>query len=184
MIYDPDKHHRRSNRLANYDYSKTGLYFVTLCTRGRECLFGDIINGEMILNDFGRIVQEEWCRSGTIRQEIELGEYIIMPNHLHGIIIISHPANAGAFGERPQQGCRSCKTVLKPKTLGSLMSGFQSSVTRRINQIRKTPGISVWQRNYHDRIIRDERDLNRIRDYIQNNPLNWHQDKENPLNKT
>jgi hypothetical protein len=87
-----------------------------------------------------------------------------------------------AFGERAQQGCRTYKTVLKPKTLGSLMSGFQSSVTRRVNQIRKTPGISVWQRNYLDRIIRDKRDCYRIRDYIQNNPLNWHQDKENPLN--
>ncbi len=180
MSYDPEKHFRRSIRLKGYDYSRPGMYFVTLCTQNRECLFGEIVNSEMQLNEFGKIVDEEWRRSPEIRNEIELDEYSVMPNHVHGIITIIGSTNVGAFGERPLNVDPN-PPRLKPKSLGSLITGFESSVTRRINQIRKTPGAKVWQRNYHDHIIRNEKELNIIRAYIRNNPKNWHKDAENRM---
>lgn len=100
MRYDPDKHHRRSIRLHGYDYAQAGAYFVTICTQNRECLFGDIEDGEMRLNDYGRVVEEEWLRTATIRREVELDAFIVMPNHVHGIIVINaerrSQANVGA----------------------------------------------------------------------------------------
>ncbi|HAY70319.1 MAG TPA: hypothetical protein DCX89_00365, partial [Saprospirales bacterium] len=86
MTYDPTKHHRRSIRLKGYDYSRAGLYFITICTQNRACLFGEIKNGEMILNQYGQIAANEWMKTTEIRSNVELGELIIMPNHIHGII--------------------------------------------------------------------------------------------------
>ena len=94
MNYDPAKHHRRSIRLPGYDYTRSGYYFVTICCYQRQCLFGDILDGVMQLNQFGEIVQKEWLRSSIIRQEIELNEFVVMPNHFHGIVIINP---VGAF---------------------------------------------------------------------------------------
>ena len=85
---DPRKHHRRSIRLQGYDYTRAGAYFITICTQGRECLFGEIVDGEMILNELGRIVQEEWKKTPAIRREMELDAFVVMPDHIHGIVII------------------------------------------------------------------------------------------------
>ena len=98
MKYNPEKHHRRSVRLREYDYSQPGAYFVTICTWDRECIFGNIINGEMELNEYGRIIEEEWLQTGYVRLNVEIDQYVVMPNHIHGILIITennnHPVGA------------------------------------------------------------------------------------------
>ncbi|RKY49507.1 MAG: transposase [Candidatus Neomarinimicrobiota bacterium] len=170
MKYNPDIHHRRSIRLQGYDYSSPGAYFVTICTQNRECLFGDIVNGKMVLNDIGKIVADEWIKTGDIRDEIELDAWVVMPNHFHGIVMIRR-------GDRPVAPTPTPLPGPRPKSIGSLMSGFKSAVTKRINKIRQTPGISVWQRNFYEHIIRNETELGNIRQYIINNPLNWRSDE-------
>jgi len=170
MIEHPN---RKSTRLAGFDYSSAGMYFITLVTHERRHLFGEIITGEMILNDFGKLAASEWLLSGQIRQEIELDEWCIMPNHFHGIILLKENKQRGLLSGTCVNGIDR-----KPKSLGSLVAGFKSSVTHKINERRGTPGIPVWQRNYYDHIIRDEEDLNRIQEYIINNPLKWEIDRE------
>jgi putative transposase len=177
MKYNPEKHHRRSIRLKGYDYSAPGAYFITFCTHQRECLFGEIIDGAMHLNPYGKIVQEEWIQSSTIRQEIELDEWIIMPDHMHGIVMITdHNADARTHGRVPRSP-KPCIPPRKPQSISSFMAGFKSAATKRINILRDTPGTPVWQRNYHERIIRDKLALNNIRRYIQMNPINWELDR-------
>jgi REP element-mobilizing transposase RayT len=177
MPYNPDIHHRRSIRLAGYDYSSAGAYFITLCTHNRECLFGDIIDGKMSLSPAGSIVDEEWVRSGDIRREIELDAWVIMPNHIHGIIFIVEPQ-----GDAPKAGDqhRIGKMGGKPKSLSSLVIGFKSACTKKINVLRGTPDQPVWQRDLYESIIGNERDLNARREYIALNPLRWAMDEENP----
>ena len=180
MNYDPAKHHRRSIRLPGYDYTRSGYYFVTICCYQRQCLFGDIVNGAMQLNQFGEIVQKEWLRSSIIRQEIELNEFVVMPNHFHGIVIINP---VGAFDRTPlPQSNKPIIPSMKPKSLSSLMAGFKSSVTKQINLIRNTARAKVWQRNYYEHIIRNEKALNNIQQYIINNPLSWQKDQLHPNN--
>jgi putative transposase len=144
--------------------SLPGEYFVTICKYGRECILGEIRNGEMILNSLGKIVREEWLRTPSVRLEIELDEYIIMPNHLHGIIIIKEiPAKrmvnlVGTHGRASLQR--------KRRSLGAIIAGFKSAATKRINEKRKMPRMPVWQPRFYDRIIRNGKELNNIRDYI------------------
>lgn len=208
MTYNPEIHHRRSIRIQNHDYSQEGAYFVTMCTHQRECLFGEIVDGVMVLNQFGAIAQNEWIQSQKIRTEITMGEYIVMPNHIHGIVQI---CNVGANGCSPyldrspesidrnhneQSNNHNLhesiddlsdltganrrsplqRTNMGSKTLSSLIAGFKSTVTKQINQIRNVHGIPIWQRNYWERIIRNESELQRTSEYIRNNPLKWQED--------
>ncbi len=150
-------------------------------TKDREHLFGEVVNGEMVLNEYGRIVAEEWERSGAIRAEIELDEYVVMPNHFHAIANFFQPGTGdhpvGAYGHTPLQQ----STFRSPaRTLGALVRGFKSAVTTRINALRGTPGVPVWQRNYYDRVIRSDREHEEIAAYIANNPTNWLTDAERP----
>ncbi len=174
MTFDPDKHHRRSIRLPHYDYSQSGLYFITICTENRECLFGDVEDGKMILNEFGNVAQQCWLEIPQHFEHVELDAYVIMPNHLHGIIIIKNDGtrNVGAIHELPLQ-IKQRRKMLLPKIIGR----FKMNVSKQINQIRQTPGITIWQRNYYEHIVRDEMDLHRIRQYIMNNPKNWEMDE-------
>ena len=183
MSHDSNKHQRRSIRLKDYDYSQAGAYFVTMCTDKKECVFGDIVNGEMVLNEYGKVVEEEWYRSAAIRREIELDAFVVMPNHIHGIVVIVE-SNVGAQGLAPlQQTQRGCVSLgRKPRSLSTFIAGFKSAVSRRINDLRGTPYAPVWQRNYYEHVIRNENDLNEIREYIVNNPLKWDLDRENPQN--
>lgn len=178
MKFDPQTHHRRSIRLKGYDYSQAGVYFVTIVTWQREMLFGEIVKGEMIASEFGKIVREEWERTGEIRREVELGAYIVMPNHFHGIVVLSSDthrvSDVGATGRSPLPHGPA------PKSLGSLMAGFKSSVTKRINTLRNVQGIPVWQRNYYEHIVRNEQEMDRIHRYIESNPSMWAEDDENP----
>ncbi|MDO8461378.1 MAG: transposase [Deltaproteobacteria bacterium] len=196
MKFNPDIYHRQSIRLKNYDYSRLGAYFVTVCTWRREHLFGRVRDGIVELNEYGKIVADEWSRTSVIRAEIELDTFVVMPNHFHGIFIINNcrgtaptcpiqknmpkspVRNAGVVGMSPP--CPYEKFG-KPVSgaLGTIMGHFKSIVTKRINTIRQSPGTPVWQRNYHEHIIRDELELDRIRQYVANNPQNWDNDPEN-----
>ena len=173
---------RRTIRMDGYDYSRSGFYFVTICTNDRACIFGEVMEGEMYSNEIGEVVQEEWLQTEIIREEICLDSFVIMPNHLHGIIIIQNDerenraitkdTNVGAHGGAPV-------TRFK-KTLGSLIAGYKSGTTTRVNRMRGTPHRKVWQRNYYEHIIRNENDLYNSRKYIEENPVRWDLDKENP----
>ena len=174
MRYDPSKHHRRSVRLPAYDYSQPGAYFVTIVTDQRQCAFGAIVAGHMRLNEIGAVVREEWLRSAEIRGEIALGEYVIMPSHVHGIVIIR---DVGAHGHAPLPVRTRQRSA---RSLGSFVAGYKGAATKRINVIRGTPGHPVWQRNYYEHVIRSDEELNRIRQYIIDNPIHWDEDPENP----
>ena len=176
-------HRRRTIRLKGYDYSQPGAYFVTICTRNRECFFGQIINGVMHLNVFGDIATEEWLQSLEIRREIKLDIYVVMPNHIHGIVIITDDNDSdivGATGRSPlHTGSKQAHGPTK-RSLGSFIAGYKSRVTKRVNILRRSPGTPIWQRNYYEHIIRHDDELNHLRSYIANNPISWELDKYHP----
>jgi putative transposase len=172
MEHDRVNNHRRSLRLKDYNYAAPGAYFVTICAKDRLSLFGDVIEGDMRLSDYGRIVDEEWKISAKIRREITSDAFVVMPNHIHGIILIEE-SNVGATGGSP------VRSGPRQHSLASFLSGFKSATTKRINDLRQTSGVSVWQRNYYEHVIRNEDALHRIREYITNNPARWDFDREN-----
>jgi REP-associated tyrosine transposase len=173
MKTDLETHRRRTIRLREYDYRQAGAYFITAVAHGRGMLFGEIARGETRLNEFGRIVEEEWQKSSVIRREIELDVFVIMPNHIHGIVNITD-VDVGATGRSP------LRSGPPARSLGAFVAGFKSAVTKRLNNLRHTPGAPVWQRNYYEHIVRDDGELLRVREYILNNPLDWETDRENP----
>jgi REP element-mobilizing transposase RayT len=138
----------------------------------RECLFGEIKDDKVLLSHYGELVTEEWLRTAEIRNEVEIDYFIVMPNHVHGIVSIRDYADVGAHGRAPLQRL--------PRSLGSFIAGFKSIATKRINELRHTPGSPVWQRNYYERVIRNEDELMRMREYITDNPARWAEDVENP----
>ncbi|MGH7495875.1 MAG: transposase [bacterium] len=242
MSYDPRIHHRRSIRLKGYDYSQAGAYFITICTHNRECVLGEVIDGQMHLSQFGKIVVAEWLKTGEIRENVELDVFEVMPNHMHSILVITHQieivgatgpvALAGTTDQQPNvvttiapneeiEAIHAEETVatrwvatadethavattdsnqavnmvqlaevgvlhppvapvLKPGSLGAIMAQFQSIATKKIRKA----GLHhfKWQRGYFEHIIRNERALYRIRQYIMNNPANWEYDQENRNN--
>ncbi|MFA9489907.1 MAG: transposase [Anaerolineales bacterium] len=168
---------RRSIRLPGFDYAQPGAYFVTICSYRRQLLFGDVVDGEVILSTVGGIVRDEWLRTEIIRKEITLDEFVIMPNHFHGIVIIetssSESANVGAHGHAPLQPSDHAPLRRSPRSLGSLVARFKGSVTRQVRTKRTDPIFKVWQRNYFEHVIRDEREMTAIRRYISENPIRW-----------
>ncbi len=224
--YDPTKHHRGSIRLRGYDYTSAGAYFVTIVTHDRECTFDNIV--------FRRVVEYNWQQIPRHFPNVELDEWVVMPNHIHGIIIIvNDERNDARRGEALPQGVskrtpiaisendsnqnlergnaspqQSPERVAKRTpiaisendsnqnlergnasplhgvergSLGAIVGNFKSITTRRINKIRHSRGISIWQRNYYEHIVRDEHDFNRIRAYIIANPAQWTTDRENVI---
>ena len=175
MPYNPDIHHRRSIRLPGYDYAQPGAYFITLCTRQRECLFGEIRDGAMRLNEAGQIVAREWRTTAQIRENIELDAWVVMPNHLHGILVISDCRGtarcAPAIERFGQPVAGSIPTIVR---------SFKAAVTKHINNLHSTSAVPLWQRNYWEHVIRDKADLHRIREYIENNPASWELDALHP----
>jgi putative transposase len=157
MKFDPRLHHRRSIRLRGYDYRQAGGYFVTLVTQGREMLFGEVVNGEMNLNDFGKIVAETWQWLAMQYPYVALGEWVVMPNHFHGIIVIVDNADdsqmdrddlrGGRGGSRGETAPTDAPGAVKRKPLGRLIGAFKTVSTKNINLARKTEGCVVWQRN-------------------------------------
>lgn len=165
---------RRSIRLSEYDYRSDGAYFITICVEQKQCLLGYIDAGKMIVNELGKIVEEEWLKSFAIREEILQDEYVIMPNHFHAIVWINREGESDN-DKLSSGGLPSAPTKLqpKPKSLSTLIAGFKGASTRRINHKRDTSGARFWQRNYHEHIIRKDANLNKIRYYIRMNPENW-----------
>jgi len=177
MVENPPHHNRRSIRLQGYNYSSEGGYFITIVTHKRQRLFGEIVNGEMRLNSFGLVVRGEWLRTAELRPYVELfeDEFIVMPNHIHGIIWITDVV-VGAY----------CNTPLPTNPfhspgvgIGAIVRGFKSIVTKNLNLLRGTPSTPVWQRNYYEHIISTDSEYDTIAEYIYSNPVFWGEDKEN-----
>ena len=162
--YDPTRHHRRSIRLTGHDYAQGGGYFVTIVCVERALLLED--------PRFRLAVEEAWLWLASQYDYVHLDEYVVMPNHLHGVIV-THGTCRGDSRIAPTAS-------VKRKPLGRLVGAFKTVSTKRINELRGTPGLTVWQRNYYEHIIRDEEELNRVRQYIIDNPTCWEQDPENP----
>ncbi len=198
--YDPTKHHRRSIRLREYDYASPGAYFVTIATHDRECLFdGDV---------FRRVAEWNWKAIARHFENVVLDAWVVMPNHIHGIIIITETEEAARAritrkGEAfvkdqfpPTQGWDIPTIVSRnqdltnasplpahgvpPGALGAIVGNFKSVTTRRINGVRHSRGATIWHRNYYEHIVRNERDLKRIREYVAANPCQWEHDIDNP----
>ncbi|MFH1009855.1 MAG: transposase [bacterium] len=167
---------RRSVRLKHFDYRSPAAYFVTVCTHEKECLFGEIVEGLMAKNSLGKVAEEEWLRTAQLRPCVVVDAAIVMPNHFHGIILFTD------MDEGTARRAPTVHTFARPvsNSLASVVGSFKSAVSRRINELRGTPGAPVWQRNYYEHVIRDERDLEQVREYILNNPAQWDLDRENP----
>jgi len=176
--YNPTIHHRRSIRLKGYDYSQAGAYFITLCTKNRQYLFGNVVDGKMILNHAGMATQNCWLEIPKHFPNTILDEFVIMPNHIHGIIVINVGANNYSPQHLPQQNYLSVQSSpfqSPSQTIGSVIRGFKIGVTKWFRQ--NTDVYDVWQRNYYEHIIRNDEELNAICQYIINNPLNWQEDE-------
>jgi putative transposase len=170
--YNPDIHHRRSIRLKGHDYSCGGIYFVTMVCQGRAFLLeSDAVR---------KIVQAAWDGLPKRFPHVELDEFVIMPNHIHGLITVSNPNGsdpAGAIRELPLREDRKQRRVM---TLPKIVGYFKTNTAKEINRIHRRPGCPAWQRNYYEHVVRGEEELARIRKYIRDNPLNWETDDENP----
>ncbi|OQY88002.1 MAG: hypothetical protein B6D38_10980 [Anaerolineae bacterium UTCFX1] len=188
--FDPQKHHRHSIRLKGYDYSSEGAYYVTIVAQGRECLFGEIVDGELKLNEAGEMVVRWWNELPNKFPNIVLGEFVVMPNHFHGIIFIME--NVGADlrvcpdGEEKGEHVDSPKHADSPQrsTLSQMIQWFKTMTTneyiRGVKQSNWKPFIGkVWQRNYYEHIIRNEKELQQKTNYILDNPSRWDEDDEN-----
>jgi REP element-mobilizing transposase RayT len=186
--YNPDKHHRRSIRLPKYDYSSSGAYFITICTHQRECLFGEIVDGEMQLNPLGQLVHVCWQRLPFHFPNLQLDAFVVMPNHVHGILVLADSRKGEASGRgRVAQYENHCPDAspLQPRgtipgSVGSIVQNFKSVSAQRINRHCQPNTIKIWQRNYYEHIVRNEESLQYIRQYIQNNPLSWQDDQLHP----
>jgi len=185
MPDNPAINHRRSIRLPGYDYSQAGLYFITICTQGHVCLFGSIENGKMILNDAGRMIEQQWQALKSRFDRIKLHESIVMPNHFHGIVeFVGVPLvgtqNSGQSSTVGQPLISGQPQGIAP-TIGTIVGAFKSvSTNKYIRGVQNNnwPRFDkkIWQRNYYEHIIRDEQSYHQISEYIQSNPLKWMDD--------
>jgi len=200
LPYNRNKHHRRSIRLPGYDYTSPGAYFVTICVRGGECLLGEVVDGEMRLNEWGQVAHDFWTQVPVHFPNVSIDAFVIMPNHLHAIIMIHERSNVAGYVEKGEEtvplhsnhGRRGAVAApssasqtpapswLGKPTLGQIVAYYKYQTTKRINQLRDMPGTRFWQRNYWEHIVRHEESLNRIREYIQNNPARWAEDQLHP----
>lgn len=207
MTFNSDIHHRRSIRLKGYDYLQAGAYFVTICTQNRECLFGGITDGQMALNNAGRMVQMVWDKIPEHYAGIKTDAFVVMPNHIHGIIVLvgagpracpdtkptgvgqsqkGQPRGVAPTGMEQSRFTGQPRGVAPTLSLPDVVHRFKTMTTKRYADGVKQDGWAsfpgkLWQRNYYERIIRDEDELNRIREYILNNPRQWEFDRENPV---
>lgn len=204
--FDPQKHHRRSIRLKGYDYSQEGAYYVTIVTWRRDFLFGEIVNQEMMLSQYGEIVQKWWQEIPVHFSNVETGAFVIMPNHVHGIIYIfeerrgtaSYPKGVpvpeddgeNSISQNDDMSGENLGGETPPlrgfdgiPTLGQIIAYFKYQSTKEMNKADNTGTVTkFWQRNYYEHIIRDETDLQNKTDYIESNPRLWDEDDENPVN--
>ena len=185
MSYNPEKHHRRSIRARGYDYSSPGYYFVNACTQHRECFYGEVVGTEMQLNDAGRMVEHWWQRLAGKFVQVDLDEHITMPNHLHGIIVIVDRHTRAPMYAPSCDGSDAASLPRKRVPLGEIVQWFKTMTTNEFIRGVKESGWprfdrKLWQRDYFEHVIRDEKSLNNIRRYIRANPLMWPFDRDNP----
>jgi putative transposase len=161
---------RKSLRLPNYEYTQEGAYFITILTVNRECLFGDVVQGEIRLNPIGNIVKDVWQSIPIHFPQASVDDFVIMPNHIHGIINLVGARHAVPLLNYEQFG--------KPisGSIPTIIRSFKSEVTRRVNILRHTPGAKLWQRNYYEHVIRNEKDFQALLEYIHLNPIKWGSD--------
>jgi len=177
MTSSPDKHHRRSIRLSGFDYSQNGAYFITVCTQNRDCVFGAIEDGNMGLNAYGQIVSNVWRDLPEHYFHVRSDQFVVMPNHIHGIMILNRDHGVGID---VGAGLKPAPTAII-HALPEIIRGFKTFSSRRINELRNTPGTRLWQRNYYEHLIRHDDELHRSRQYIIDNPAQWETtDRENP----
>lgn len=187
---NPQIHHRRSIRLKGYDYAQAGLYFITICCENRICRFGNIENGEMILNEYGKIAHHEWVKLSERFPNFELDAFQIMPNHIHGIIVLNTVGATLAVAQNDektqndiiaQNDENDIRAGVNPApTLFDVVGAYKSLVANGCLEIYKTRNETMgklWQRNYYEHIIRDEQSYQKISNYIINNPVNWAEDR-------
>ncbi|MEM7772159.1 MAG: transposase [Cyanobacteria bacterium P01_E01_bin.6] len=197
MKYDSARHRRRSIRLKGYDYKAPGAYFITICTHQRERLFGEVVDGEMQLNRLGERVHACWLQLPNHFSRLQLDAYVVMPNHIHGILMLTDPSDGDcrgdAFDHKFSGLTKTCfpnasplrdscndhgdrPNGTRPGSISAIVQNFKSISTRRINQIRHTPGTPIWQRNFYEHVVRNNTSMQVIRRYIQNNPASWKND--------
>jgi putative transposase len=189
--FDPQKHHRHSIRLPEYDYTQPGAYFITIVTWHREPLFGEVVNGGMKMGKYGLVAKHQWEKLPKRFLNIELGAFVVMPNHVHMIIQIVDESRRGTADNRnglvgePSRRAPTHEQFQKPVkgSIPTIVRSYKSAVSYRINLMRRTEGVPVWQRNYYEHVIRNEKDLQNKTDYINANPWLWEQDDENPSNR-
>jgi len=201
MPYNPAIHHRRSIRLKDYDYSQSGIYFVTICCDQWICRFGKIENGEMILNKYGQIAYNEWMKTPDKRSNVQLDVFVIMPNHIHGIIVITDDYSRGVLHtphnicsrgvlhtphnicsrgvlQTPQNEPNRSNSVGVCNTPLRSSSNTVGAIVRGYKSaVTKQIGFAIWQRNYYEHIIRNEQSYRHISDYVMNNPTKWKDDQ-------
>jgi putative transposase len=171
---------RRSVRLPAYDYRTAGAYFVTLVEADRAFPFGDVADDVVRLTAIGRIVEEEWFRTADIRDSVELDEFVVMPNHLHGVLWILDKPGSPIAGTPPRAPTGRKFGQPVSRSLSTIINNFKGRVTRRVRELRVIADQTVWQRGYYERIIRNDVELLRVREYIVGNPRLWAEDEENP----
>ena len=188
-----NKYRIPSARLQNWDYGSNAAYFVTICTAGREHYFGDVVDGEMVLSEIGENVKTEWLKTFQMRPDmnLQMNEYVVMPNHFHAIIIIGeNEFNTKKWTERgdrrgtERRDAMHCvsttnnesknKFGAQSKNLASIIRGFKIGVTKNARQINAD---FAWQSRFHEHIIRNDESFQKISEYIKNNPTNWSSDK-------
>lgn len=207
MPYDPERHHRRSIRLPGYDYTQDGAYLVTLVAANRECLFGDVVDDRVVLSTYGKIADWFWRDIPCHAAYVQLDAFVVMPNHVHAVLWIANgdvgatqtykpvdgepvfleesgipdTGSPGFASPLPASSQPNPPTGPASHSVGAIVGNYKSVTTRRINQVRKSAGAAVWQRNYYERIVRSEEELLRICSYIENNPVQWASDPERGL---
>ena len=179
MTHDSYRHRRYTLRLRHYDYSEAGSYFVTICTHKRVCILGELAEGRMQLTEFGGIVDSCWQETPGRFPNIGTDAFVVMPNHVHGIIVLGHDSGHGPSS--PSAAGQETVPMGRP-SLPQVVAYFKYQTTKAINGIRNSPGCRVWQRGYYDHIVRNERDLALTREYVVNNPAQGEQDTDNPRN--
>lgn len=185
MKHDPEPHHRRSIRLQGYDYTRAGAYFVTMCTQNRERLFGDVVDGEMRLNAAGQMMQSVWDELPAFYPGVDTDEFVVMPNHMHGIVVLVGATPCGRPEPGQAQGPAPTVTAMPTLSLSDVVHRFKTLTTKRyadgVKQLGWPPFPGrLWQRNYYEHIVRNDESLNRIREYIVTNQIQWEIDRENP----
>ncbi len=174
--------------MPGWDYTRPGRYFITIWVKWGVCYFGKVSNKKMILNKYGKIVERKWIEIEKKRKNVILDEFIVMPNHFHGIIIITHRIKSESNPQTDKANLtRTGRSFrLQANSVGSIVGQFKSNVTKKIKNLLVNEPLDfpyfVWHRNYHDRIIRTKKELENVRKYIRDNPKNWDDDEFNPEN--